>query len=97
MFHRPFTLAQREKAVHVLRSMKATHTSMRKRFRPKDAQSRSLMREYRQLAVEFADVLRVEDAKVDVSRLNAILARSNTVGLEYVFRRNSLPGSGGDD
>jgi hypothetical protein len=97
MFHRPFTLAQREKAVAILRSMKATHANMRKRFRPSDQRSRSLMQEYRELAVDFANVLKAEDAKVDVGRLNAILIRSNAVGLEYVFRRNSLPGSSGDD
>jgi hypothetical protein len=91
MFQRPFTIAQRKKAQAILRSMKTTFSTMRTRFRPTDARERELAREYRKLALDFAEALRSNDAKVNAALLNALLARSNAIGLEYVMRRNSLP------
>ena len=97
MFTQPFTIAQRQKATAILRSMKKTHSDMRRRYRAGDRRQRDLAREFRVVASDFADTLRAKDARVNVKRLNALLARSNAVAIEYIVRQIGLPGSSDDD
>jgi hypothetical protein len=96
VFNKPFTVAQRQKAIGILRSMNSTFSNMRKRHRPIDRRQRDLVRQFRQITLDFADALRSPDAKVDTRRLNTTLARSNAVALEYVMRQISLSGSSDD-
>src|SRR5687768_14832468 len=97
VFTKPFTPAQRAKALAVYRSLRANLKEVRTNFPPLNAEQRVIVREYRKVLRDFADVLRAENAKVDAARLNVLKDRADTVSLVYAMARNARPWRTGDD
>ena len=90
---KPFTPSQRKTALAVYKSMRVTYDNMRFHFRPLDLQQRHLMKEYRQAVLNFARVLRSENAKMDVARLNETEERSIQIFISYSIARYGSEGS----
>ena len=97
VFTKPFTPAQRRKALSIYRSFHANLVEIRHHFRPTNGAQRKLVSQYRGLLHDFRQSLVAEDAKVDVARLTALNARLDDVALTYVMSRNATPGGTDDD
>jgi len=86
-YTKPFTTPQRKTAAATYRSMRATYDNMRFHHRPLNAEQRRLVNGYRQAIMDFARVLRGEDATMDVARLNEAEERSVRLAVDYTTLR----------
>src|SRR5687768_13357896 len=97
VFTKPFTPAQRRKAVSIYRSFHANLVEIRHHFRPINSAQRKLVSQYRRLLRDFRHTLAADDAKVDVTGLTALNARLDDVALAYAMARNATPRGTDDD
>lgn len=84
-YRKPFTLAQRQKAIAACRSFGTQLKTIQSQFRPVTEEQRTLVRELRKTAKDLVDALRVPDAKVDVARVSELIERADYLGLQYAM------------
>jgi len=90
-YQKPFTLAHRQQAIAVCRSLNTQLHTIKKRFPPRTMEQRQIARELRRTLQDLIEALRVPDGKVDVGLINELRERADYLGLQYAIlqRRSS--------
>jgi len=86
-YRRPFDWSQRSVAARSYKQFRANIKDIQLKFPPGTAVERSLLRQYRKLAQDFARELLNSDDKVNPDRLNELEQDASNKAIQYHIKR----------